>query len=373
MLRSVPSHALLHLLLQLCAMMSLNALRTNSFPDHYLELAKLDIDEIEIYLSKLDFTDVPTVKMMIAGFKCPISALPFGALKSDWSRLVLLEEAQPEGSIIKQKLVQLMRILIIAYYQMEERFDVISRDTQASKKCLREVPTTASTANETSTPRGLNDSYLANEISSNNWSNYNCSKINPSAARTTTKSCSSFNDTVIPPNASSHQNVTSSTDLNTRVKPRYSNATFSTVGSKILGNCMKHPSKDSVRKRSKGAHNKIYENLKNKARYSLVTRGGNEVYVRNRTRISPATNEFWRYVTLPPPAPFSIPNVARAYRAQRLNASRTNLRKSRKRASLDTTLYGASACSHDVDRNKEDARKHASSSSDTSTEPTGKT
>ncbi|EZA60254.1 hypothetical protein X777_13342, partial [Ooceraea biroi] len=110
-----------------------SALRTNSFPDHYLELAKLDIDEIEIYLSKLDFTDVPTVKMMIAGFKCPISALPFGALKSDWSRLVLLEEAQPERSIIKQKLVQLMRILIIAYYQMEERFDVISRDTQASK------------------------------------------------------------------------------------------------------------------------------------------------------------------------------------------------------------------------------------------------
>jgi len=94
---------------------------------------KLDIEEIESYLSKLDLADVPSVEMMSAGFKCPISALPFGALKSDWSRLLLLREAQPDGSIIKQKLIRLMRILIIAYYQMEERFDVISRDEQATK------------------------------------------------------------------------------------------------------------------------------------------------------------------------------------------------------------------------------------------------
>lgn len=66
--------------------------------------------------------------MMVAGFKCPISALPFGTLKSDWSRLLLLQEAQPDGSIIKRKLIRLMRILIVAYYQMEERFDTTDSD-----------------------------------------------------------------------------------------------------------------------------------------------------------------------------------------------------------------------------------------------------
>lgn len=79
-------------------------------------------------MSKLNLTDVPTVKIMAAGFKCPISALPFGALKSDWSRMLLLQDAQPDGSIIKRKLVRLMRILIIAYYQMEERFDATDSD-----------------------------------------------------------------------------------------------------------------------------------------------------------------------------------------------------------------------------------------------------
>lgn len=72
---------------------------------------------------------MPTVKMMTAGFKCPISALPFGTLKSDWARLLLLQEAQPDGSIIKLKLVRLMRLLIIAYYQMEERIEVTGPET----------------------------------------------------------------------------------------------------------------------------------------------------------------------------------------------------------------------------------------------------
>jgi len=87
---------------------------------------RLDVDEIETYLSKLDLADVPSVKMMTADQR--------SALKSDWSRLLLLlREAQPDGSIIKQKLVRLMRILTIAYRRMEERFDVISRDKQAAK------------------------------------------------------------------------------------------------------------------------------------------------------------------------------------------------------------------------------------------------
>jgi len=71
--------------------------------------------------------------MMTAGFKCPISALPFGALKSDWARLLLLREAQPDGSIIKLKLVRLMRLLIIAYYQMEECIDVTDPEAKIAK------------------------------------------------------------------------------------------------------------------------------------------------------------------------------------------------------------------------------------------------
>lgn len=100
----------------------------NSLSGRCLDLVNLDINEIESYLSKLDFTDVPTVKMMAAGFKCPISALPFGALKSDWSRLLLLREAQLNGIVSKDILDRVIRILIIAYYQMEERFDVIRFD-----------------------------------------------------------------------------------------------------------------------------------------------------------------------------------------------------------------------------------------------------
>jgi len=106
----------------------------SSFSDHCQELVEFDVDEIENHLSKLNLTDVPTVKMMTAGFKCPISALPFGALKSDWSRLLLLREAQPDGSIIKSKLVRLIRILIVAYFQMEERFDDMTTSDTAIPK-----------------------------------------------------------------------------------------------------------------------------------------------------------------------------------------------------------------------------------------------
>jgi len=46
---------------------------------------------------------------------------------------LLLREAQPNGSIIKLKLVRLMRILIIAYYQMEERIDVTDSEAKIAK------------------------------------------------------------------------------------------------------------------------------------------------------------------------------------------------------------------------------------------------
>lgn len=86
---------------------------------------KFDVGDIEDYLSNLNFENVPTINMMIGGFKCPVTALPFGALKSDWARLLLLQRAQPKESIFLKKLDRLIRILVIAYFQMEERFDVM--------------------------------------------------------------------------------------------------------------------------------------------------------------------------------------------------------------------------------------------------------
>ncbi|XP_076759403.1 uncharacterized protein LOC143428409, partial [Xylocopa sonorina] len=103
-----------------------------TLPDDCLEF---DIEELEDYLSKLDFENVPTIDMMIGGFKCPVTALPFGALKSDWARLLLLRDAQPREPVFLEKLGRLFRILAIAYFRMEERFDVErfgSRSTSSS-------------------------------------------------------------------------------------------------------------------------------------------------------------------------------------------------------------------------------------------------
>jgi len=187
---------------------------------------------------------------------------------------------------------------------------------------------TASVINDnTSTPRALNESSGNNPSDCYN----NCSRINPRIEGTTTKSSPSANVTAIPAR-SSHQ-LTSWSDLN--AKANYSNVTFSTqIASRILDNCIKLSSKD------KRTGNNIYENLRNKARRN-ATRGGNEVYVRNRSRISPTAKEFWRYVTLPAPAPFTIPK--RAYRMQRLNGSSASPGKSRKRSDSSQT----SACSYD--------------------------
>ncbi|XP_026671091.1 uncharacterized protein LOC108626992 isoform X1 [Ceratina calcarata] len=102
-------------------------------PENCLEF---DIGQLEDYLSQLDFENVPTISMMIGGFKCPVTALPFGALKSDWARLLLLQNAQPRQSILSEKLGRLLRILTTAYFQMEERFDV---DTRFVGKILRNI------------------------------------------------------------------------------------------------------------------------------------------------------------------------------------------------------------------------------------------
>ncbi|KZC06468.1 hypothetical protein WN55_10379 [Dufourea novaeangliae] len=78
--------------------------------------------------------------MMIGGFECPPTALPFGALKSDWARLLLLQKALPDKSVLREKLGRLFRILTIAYFQIEEHFDV-----------TKSIPTTFSSLNASST------------------------------------------------------------------------------------------------------------------------------------------------------------------------------------------------------------------------------
>lgn len=106
---------------------------SNVPPDDCLEF---DVDDLEDYLSWLNFENVPTISMMIGEFKCPVTALPFGALKSDWARLLLLQRAQPRESILLKKLGRLFRILVIAYFQMEERFDVVQSGSPSTSRLV---------------------------------------------------------------------------------------------------------------------------------------------------------------------------------------------------------------------------------------------
>lgn len=92
--------------------------------------------QLDDYLSKLNLETVPTVNMMIGEFKCPVTALPFGALKSDWSRLQLLQRAQPEESILREKLGRFFRILVSAYFRMEERFDVTEAGVETTSRLV---------------------------------------------------------------------------------------------------------------------------------------------------------------------------------------------------------------------------------------------
>ncbi|XP_024887192.1 uncharacterized protein LOC112464445 [Temnothorax curvispinosus] len=388
--------ALSYVLLLLYALIILNAECTSGIPDRCLELIRFDIHEIENHLSELNLTDVPTVKMMTAGFKCPISALPFGTLKSDWARLLLLQQAQSDGSIIKLKLVRLMQILIIAYYQMEEHIDV--RDvtgpgaagTKAAKKSLvEETTTTVPVADETKTSHYPSCSnFLGAEISSNNanrpcsymdsFSNdvtrlatkTDCSRIKTNATVieiATMNNLSSPNrtTTVIPPDAdATRQNVTSLIDLGAAT-------TYYPAGNAkkaaLLGNCLKlsNSLKDIARRPS----GKVFEIVKtnNKAKYytERAARKGNETDDRRRDRtvirISPPINEFWRYVTFPTRAPLTtrIASVAPAYRMPRLTINnkwtqnRSAPRKSRKRTKLNNDIYESFRRFYGVDKNKE--------------------
>lgn len=81
---------------------------------------ELNIANLEEYISTLNLANVPTIDSMIIGFECPVTALPFGILRSDWARLLLLRNAQEKGSIFAEKLECLFKLLIIAYQRLEQ-------------------------------------------------------------------------------------------------------------------------------------------------------------------------------------------------------------------------------------------------------------
>ncbi|KAL6446935.1 hypothetical protein ACFW04_001375 [Cataglyphis niger] len=350
MSRQVPSYTPLHISLFLClAIIFINARCVDSFSDHCSELVQFDIDEIEDHLSKLNLTDVPTVKMMVAGFKCPISALPFGTLKSDWSRLLLLQEAQPHGSIIKRKLIRLMRILIVAYYEMEERFDTTDSDVIREKSLRKETKTTVS--DDADKQFNSSNSDWINETSSNDVALHDSypqsfpitvpvkndhSRVESHTAGIEIATAESFSSTAVVPFEIKlrYQNVTSSTDL---APYRTSGENAKNATFKVLDNCLKQSLNDIARRQPN--HGQVFEILRNKAKYTeRAARTGNEIddYGKYRTKISLPANEFWRYVTFPTDASPTIPGVAkRVHRMRRLNGFRTSLRKSRKHAKSD--------------------------------------
>ncbi|KAI4495614.1 hypothetical protein M0802_008626, partial [Mischocyttarus mexicanus] len=88
-----------------------------SLKDQCLELNILDLEE---YVSTFKFENVSTIDSMIAGFEFPMTTLPFGFLRSDWTRLLLLRNALEKNSILAEKLEFLCKILIVAYQKYEQ-------------------------------------------------------------------------------------------------------------------------------------------------------------------------------------------------------------------------------------------------------------
>ncbi|XP_014489560.1 PREDICTED: uncharacterized protein LOC106752397 [Dinoponera quadriceps] len=318
MSREVPFYTPFCVFLLSCATIVLSIKCVDSLPNRCLQMIELDIDEIEDHLSKVNLMDVPTVKMMAAGFKCPISALPFGALKSDWSRLLLLQEAQPNGSIIKHKLIRLMRILIIAYYQMEESFDVIKSDAQILQQSPgKETTTTKVDVATARLPSSLKEAAATTKIS-----------FVPVDVRIS--------------------NATSSIDLSavsTLYHPAETGA--ENAASRALGNCLKQTLKDLLSRnrpnRTRYGNVVVFEGSKSKKHGERVHhRRRNEINGRAKNadipaKISPPANDFWRYAHFPAGLPLTISSTtARPYREQGLNGFRTNPRKSRKRAGLNS-------------------------------------
>ncbi|XP_029045728.2 uncharacterized protein LOC114877378 isoform X2 [Osmia bicornis bicornis] len=147
------------------------------------ECLKFDIAELEDYLSKLDSKNLPTIRMMVGEFKCPLNALPFGALKSDWARLLLLQKAQPNDSIFEEKLSRLFRILLVAYFRTEERFDVVEQDLRTTKRFSQfnvGTSTEVTLTKEFVTSNELTSSTTESSISKSNTPNESRTKNNVS-------------------------------------------------------------------------------------------------------------------------------------------------------------------------------------------------
>lgn len=147
-------------------------------------------------------------------------------------------------------------------------------------------------------------------------------------------------------------NVTSSIDLSA-VTAQYHSAdaveTATVAGnaaSKVLGNCLKQSlTKILTRRRPNQTRysDVMFERLKGKKYGERTPRRRNEINGRVKNvdvpaKISPAAaaNDFWRYAQFPTGTPLTIFSIARPYRVQGLNGFRTNPRKSRKRASLNS-------------------------------------
>ncbi|XP_011644943.1 uncharacterized protein LOC105432039 [Pogonomyrmex barbatus] len=346
-----PSSSYVPLLL--CAAIIVNAECAGNFSDRCLDLVRLDVDDIENHLDALNLTDVPTVKMMTAGFKCPIPTLPFGTLKSDWARLLLLQEAQPEGSIIRLKLVRLMRILIIAYYQMEERIDIVdSEDAKIAKKSP--IAETKIAAKKTSQCASSNNSSRI-ESSENNpnphhtRTNSSLNDAMPSATEngySRVKSNATMIEVTTMRNFSSLDGTTSTVSPDaTRRNVSIDLGAASTKKNVTFDDCLRQSLKDIVRKRSSRK-----DIARNKAKWHSeffrATRKNNEIDDRDRT-FRPPTNEFWQYVTFPTKAPLTVGSVASRLKAKR---------KSQKRAKLSNDVYESFRRFYGVDKNEKDIK-----------------
>lgn len=194
----------------------------------------------------------------------------------------------------------------------------------------------------------INDDYLKNGTST---------KAEVVTVETT--SSSDGTTSIIPLNNRS-QDVSLLTDFKTVTVPHLEDAKIIKANAifKAFGNCLKQPSKDILRKYPPNrTRNKVFERLKNKKytdRDAIQQRNEINGHGKNRTvsKISPPANDFWRYVAFPTGAPLTISTIARPYRMQGLNGFRTNPRKSRKRAGLNTVAYESFRRFYDVDKNK---------------------
>ncbi|XP_076666407.1 LOW QUALITY PROTEIN: uncharacterized protein LOC143367998 [Andrena cerasifolii] len=169
----------LHLYLLPFLLFSLRKASSHVLPGDCLEF---DVNELEDYLSELDLENVPTIGMMVGQFQCPVTTLPFGALRSDWARLLLLQRAQPEGSILREKLARLFRVLVIAYFQMEERFDA-TRSMPAITSSANALSTYGSTGAVSSEGRTEGAEVLRSSATDSRETNEISESFIPSAAR----------------------------------------------------------------------------------------------------------------------------------------------------------------------------------------------